>query len=93
MNRQQYLFKILEEESSEVGQEASKCMRFTPHHKAPIYEHTNLEKLQIELTDLFTAIEMIEENLGVTFDKRPSANKRARIEKYYNISKQLGTAR
>ena len=93
MNREQYLFKILEEESSEVGQEASKCMRFTPHHKSPIYELTNIQKLQVELTDLFTAVDMIERHLGVTFDKTPCAKKEARIEEYYEISKSLGTVR
>jgi hypothetical protein len=68
-------------------------MRFTPYHTGPAYKHSNLERLQTELTDLFTVIKMLEENLGVTFDKRPSAEKETRIEKYYNISKSLGTVR
>jgi hypothetical protein len=93
MNREQYLFKLLEEEASEVGQNASKCMRFTALHTAPQYSETNLERLQTELTDFFTVLEMLEEELKVEFDRSSSASKKDRIEGYYNISKQLGTAR
>jgi NTP pyrophosphatase (non-canonical NTP hydrolase) len=80
MNRQQYLFKLLEEECSEVGQNASKCMRFTPYHTGPAYKHSNLERLQTELTDLFTVIKMLEENLGVTLISVQARKKRHELK-------------
>ena len=93
MNRVQYLFNLLSEEASEVAQNASKCIRFTPFHKSPKYTENNIERLQTEITDFVTIIQMLEEELRHKFDMTPSEDKRERVEQYYEISRQLGTVK
>ena len=96
MNKLEYLFGLVQEEACEIGQAASKCNRFTPGHAH--YEHSNLERLQIEITDLVTVLTMIEEELkndrplgaALKFEYEPSEGKRQRLLSYMNISREMG---
>ena len=89
MNKVEYLFALVSEECSEIAQAANKCVRFTPHHAH--YEQSNLERLQVELTDLMTVLQMLSEELKVEFVLAPCEAKRFRIEKYMKISRAMGT--
>jgi len=83
------LFTLVMEECGEVLKEASKCIRFTPNHK---YGSTsNLERMNTELSDLMCVIELLEKELGFTFEKRPNKSKLERIEKYLELSSSMGT--
>lgn len=82
---------LLMEEASEVAQEANKCNRFTPYHMYAPHGLTNLEKLQIEITDFMTVLHLLEEELKTEFDKSISQPKIERIEKFMEISRQMGT--
>jgi NTP pyrophosphatase (non-canonical NTP hydrolase) len=88
MNKQEYLFNLVGEECGEVAQAANKCVRFTPHHA--YYEHSNLKRMQIEITDLMTVLSMLQEHLNIEFDFKPCEEKKARIEKYMQISRDMG---
>ena len=98
MNKLEYLFGLVQEEACEIGQAASKCNRFTPGHAH--YEHSNLERLQIEITDLVTVLTMIEEEINnvkvegkpkrLLFEYEPSEGKRQRLLSYMNISREMG---
>jgi NTP pyrophosphatase (non-canonical NTP hydrolase) len=91
MNKKEYLFLCLAEEAAEVAQAASKCIRFTPEHTYGGYAETNLERLDIEVTDLLTILHMLEEELKMEFNKKPGKSKRFATEKYLAISKGMGT--
>jgi NTP pyrophosphatase (non-canonical NTP hydrolase) len=91
MNKLQYLMSLLMEEASEVSQAANKCNRFTPEHVYEAYGNSNLERLQIEITDFMTVLNMIEEELKTEFSKEPSQAKRERIELYMHASRLMGT--
>ena len=88
MNKREYLLTCFKEEANEVAQAVSKCIRFTENH-----EHqgsSNLDRLRIEITDFMTLMHMVEAELGVVFDKEPSAGKAARTLMYMEHSKRLG---
>ena len=89
MNRQEYLFNLISEEGGEISQAANKCARFTPHHA--YYSESNLERLQTEITDLVTILQMLSEELKYEFDLKPCKAKRARVEKFMQISRDMGT--
>lgn len=91
MNRLQHLFLLLAEEASEVAQNSSKCIRFTHTHQGPQYSSNNLERLQVELRDMFSVLSLLEQHLGILFDHTPDPEKVKRIEKYMQISVDLGT--
>lgn len=91
MNLQQYLMSLLMEEASEVAQAANKCNRFTPDHIYADYGNSNLERLQIEITDLVTVLSLLEKELGVTFDMTPSNDKVQRITNMMVHSRAMGT--
>lgn len=63
MNKIQYLFQLLQEESSEIIQASSKCNRFGWHNinqssKIPM---TNFEHVVVELNDLFAIVQMLKD--------------------------------
>ena len=88
MNKQQYFLMLLMEEASEVAQAASKCVRFTPEHA--YYDKSNIERLDVELTDFFTVLELVEASTGYKFCRLASTDKLARITEYVNISQHMG---
>ena len=89
MNKKEYLFALLAEESCEVAQAANKCIRFTPEHA--YYDDSNLERLQTEITDFMTVLQLLAEELGTVFSTEISAAKVDRIEGYMTISRNMGT--
>ncbi len=91
MNKKEYLFLLLMEECGEVTQAASKCLRFTPDHTYGGYDETNLERLGTELQDLFTIVNLLEEELKVSFEKKPGKLKLKSTADYMAISKRMGT--
>lgn len=64
MNKTQYLLCCLNEELAEVQQEIGKCLRFTCDHKPEIYPTTNIERVQLEMADVY-AISMMLKQIGV----------------------------
>ena len=88
MNKREYLFSLLMEESGEIAQAANKCNRFTPNHA--YYETTNLERLQVELRDLMAVLYLLEKELGIVFDMSVDMDKLLRIKKYMKISADMG---
>lgn len=89
MNNRDYLLVLVMEEASEIGQAASKCLRFTPEHA--YYESSNLGMLRTELRDLVTVLSLLEKELDTKFDMTVCEGKLKRIEKYMNISREMGT--
>lgn len=59
MKTVEYLLCCLSEELSEVQQEIGKCLRFTPHHKPDIYDTTNIERVQLEMADVYAIVSML----------------------------------
>ena len=88
MNYQEYLFGLIQEECGEISQAASKCNRFGPLHSH--YEDSNLDRMQIELTDLMTVLKMLEEHLMIAFEYKACEEKRERILAFMEISKSMG---
>jgi len=93
MNRQEHLLTILAEECAEVAQRASKALRFGLGEVQPGQELTNAERIEGELTDLFSVVLMlVDEGHLVLKDRQgDEAAKRAKVEKFLRLSEQLGT--
>jgi NTP pyrophosphatase (non-canonical NTP hydrolase) len=93
MNRQEHLLTILGEECAEVAQRASKALRFGLGEVQPGQELTNAERIEGELTDLFSVVEMLVDEGHLVLKNRQdaAAAKRAKVEKFLRLSEQLGT--
>lgn len=64
MTETEYLLICLSEELAEVQQEISKCLRFTPNHRPPQYSTTNIERVRLEIADVYAIVKMLH-NQGV----------------------------
>lgn len=93
MNRQEHLLAILAEECAEVAQRASKALRFGLGEVQPGQELTNAERIEGELTDLFSVVLMLVDEGHLVLKDRRGAEvaKRAKVEKFLQLSEQLGT--
>ena len=96
MKRFEHLLTITAEECTEVGQRASKILRFGPQEIQPGQDLTNVERLLGEWTDLNAMMEMLQEEgvlvLPSAADMRPAiAAKKAKVEKFLRYSAQCGT--
>jgi len=89
MNKQEYLLLCLAEECNELSQNAIKCLRFTTEHH--YYELSNIERVQLELTDVMSVLHLLEEELHLEFNKNPSQEKINKLQGYMVRSQQLGT--
>lgn len=89
LTRKEMLFLLVSEECGEISQAASKCIRFTAEHSH--YETSNLERLNVELGDLFSVLHLLEKELSYKFDPTFNEAKLHRIEEYMKISTQMGT--
>lgn len=94
MTRKEMLLVQLMEEAAEIVQGVSKCLRFGTNHQWPALEKTAEYRLMSELIDLSTLVEMCREEgvIGPTpadFEERMDA-KRAKVNKYMQISVELG---
>ena len=76
MNKIQYLFQLLQEESSEIIQASSKCNRFGWHsvNQSSKIQMTNFEHVVVELNDLFAIVQMLKD---VGFDLTAFGNQEA----------------
>ena len=85
MNKYQtYLMFCLSEEAAEVIQMVSKSFRFGLLNVKQGEQKTNLERLQEEVTDLLTVINMLkEEQILQNSSDVNIQNKKDRVNKYY----------
>lgn len=78
MNTVEHLFACLAEELNETGQEVGKCLRFSPFHQPPGYIGSNVDRMTLELADVFAIVELLNER-GIQINIH-SASFRARVE-------------
>lgn len=96
MNNEQYLLLKLDEECKEVGIIANKSIQFgldsDDNGNIPF---TNKQRLFAELNDVLASIEMLNEecNLGFVPDRNAIENKKTKVKKYRNVSKELGNVK
>jgi len=94
MNRAEHLLTILSEECNEIGQRASKALRFGATEMQPGQDLTNAQRIVAELIDLMAVTEMlIEEGVIVVPASTAAAKaaKRAKVERFLLYSAQCGT--
>lgn len=95
MSRKQYLLLKLNEECVEVAQRCSKQIQFGKNERQKNQDHTNSERLEGELLDLFVIVRMLRDCKEI---RKPSKaqwlhalrNKRKKVEKYLKYSRKLG---
>lgn len=92
MTRQEHLLVCLAEECSEVIHVISKTLRFGPDEIWPVLDVTNVERLKVELNDLFAVVNLLEkEGLDLSIDASSMVSKQVKVEKYIRYAKKLGT--
>ena len=96
MNRKEYLLTCLAEECSELAIECSKSKRFGldsyGENDTATLRYTNSENLVKEFVDVYTIIKMLDQEgyIDSNFTAFQVDNKMDKVDKYYNISRQLG---
>lgn len=95
MNRLQFLLNLLAEECTEVGQRASKAIRFGLNEVQKGQDLDNKERLHLELTDLVAVVLLLNNEFDFNFDfdelDWSAINaKHEKIEKFYEYSKKCG---
>jgi hypothetical protein len=102
MNKTEYLLCCLTEELSEVQQEIGKCLRFTCNHKPTEYPTTNIQRVALEMADVYAITTMlygegVDVGIAVPYDDDMTESQRVRMQekilrtnKLMDISKELG---
>jgi len=92
MNVEQYLLVCLMEELSEMQQEVAKCLRFTKDHTYEHYDKTNLEKLELEYSDVHAIIYMLRiyTDTKLSIDDKRFEDKFTRTKALMKKSEELG---
>lgn len=91
MKLQQYLLLCLMEELSELQQEISKCLRFTPEHTHPAKGETNLEGACREWSDVIALLELLDETgLHIDHNDDQIEAKKERFATFLTRSIELG---
>lgn len=77
----------------EVGHAAAKALRFGLDDFGPNSEHSNRGQIILELNDLIAVAELLKEEGLVDFtpNRRAIAVKKAKVRRYLELSKKLGT--
>lgn len=90
MTNEQYLLTLLAEECAEVSQRATKAIRFGLEDPKGTQEgfSTNKQRLLWEINDLIAVIELLFGNDYV--DESLKRIKKEKIEKYTQLSKEIG---
>lgn len=96
MTRIQYLLGKLAEECNEVGQRAIKAQHFGTNETQQGQDFNNIERLNIELNDIYAIVEMI--NIEITHTtceplkqvRWMIEEKKIKVKKYYELSKTKG---
>lgn len=93
MNRLEHLLTIVAEECTEVGQRASKALRFGLHEIQEGQDLTNAQRLIYEFNDLVAAMKMLygEGHLPPVMVPAMQMEKMTKVEKYLKYSEQQGT--
>lgn len=83
-----YLLTILAEECTEVGQRATKAIRFTLDEKEPDQDLTNKERLIQEFNDLYGVMCVLQQEkvFDDFLDLEAIEKKMLKIEKFYKYS-------
>lgn len=94
MNTQEHLLTIVAEECCEVGQRATKALRFgidevQPDENENPHRLTNRERLLNEFNDLCGTMEMVFGYLPIFCEKMTTKQKR--ISEYMEYSRKQGT--
>lgn len=92
MNRAQYLLTCTSEECDEVGQRASKAVRFGLSEIQSGQDLTNAQRIVYEFNDLFAVMQELfaEGFIDKIFDEEAIKLKHANIEKWYRHSQREG---
>lgn len=94
MNRKEHLLVILAEECNEVGQRATKALRFGVNEIQPGKEENNAQRLKYEYNDLISIIEMLQEE-GVLppemFSRDMIDKKKEQVRHFLGYSEKIGT--
>lgn len=93
MNNEQYLLNKLSEEANEIAMAASKAMQFgLDSDNNGNLPKTNRQSLFLEINDLLATVEMLNEecNFGYAPDSKSILDKKAKVHKYREISRNLG---
>lgn len=93
MNKEQMLLVKISEECNEVGKTCSKAIRFGLDNFGPSQHASNLEALKDEVTDLMVAFGYLIEHIGdsgIAMTEEVGLKRRARIDKYLEVSRKLG---
>lgn len=87
MNTTEHLLTILSEECAEVAHRACKAVRFGMNEIEPGRCYSNRQSLEHELSDLVA----VAETLGLYPKREDMDKKKARVKKYMEYAKQVGT--
>lgn len=95
MTRTEHLLTILAEECTEIGQRASKALRFSLAEVQPGQDLSNADRIMYEFHDLLAVMEMLEDD-GVfppIWHRNVAAieAKKAKVEKFLLHSAEVGT--
>lgn len=86
----EHLLICLGEELNEMGQEVSKCLRFTDDHRYRIT--SNVERLSIEYSQMLAVVAKLQElGVGIRFLPDEMDKKFQRLEEFMEISRCMGT--
>lgn len=100
MNTQEHLITCLIEELGEVQKELCKCLRFTCNHKPDAYPTTNLERVRLEVVDVYAIVDLLHKegiNTGIEVptemtpdDAYHFLNKQEKVKSLMEHAKRLG---
>ena len=92
MNNQQFLLLKLAEEAIEIAHMAHKCIQFGMEEHHPSLDKSNKERLEKEYNDLQAIVDMLEEeeNIPFTLYHWHIENKKEKVKRYREYSKNLG---
>lgn len=95
MTRIEHLLTILAEECTEIGQRASKALRFTPSEVQAGQNLSNADRIMYEFRDLQAVMEMLEDEgvLPSIWQRDVAAidAKKTKVEKFLIYSAEVGT--
>ncbi len=87
MNTTEHLLTTLTEECVEVAHRACKALRFGLAEIQPGQDENNAQRIERELSDLVGVAEM----LGLCVSRGDIDKKKARVQKYMEYAKEVGT--
>lgn len=93
MDNTQYLLTKLAEEATEIAHIALKTAQFGFYSVKPQTSEMNLNRLHEELNDLLAVVKMLNESTDFNFkqDDKQIVNKIAKVNKYLEICKDIGS--